>query len=435
MKRFYKLMGLAASLCFAASCGDKNSENSPIAQACGFVCPGGTLNGSVLEGIEQGNASISGVTEVDAFFSATLNFSSAANGVSNGIQAQLDAIKADFGINGELAAGLKAQFTANLEGSLDIDYQPAQCVVDAQASVEAAAQCDATIDPGKISVECKGACEAEVTADVKCDASADLRCTVTAPAVKCEGSCSGSCEVDVDASGECGGSCKGSCSGECSGYVKNATTGQLECAGKCSGKCTGKCDIELMAEAECKGSCTGECTVTKPSGGCEGGIRAECKAKADASFTCNGRCTGEFEPPMVKAECQATAKAQASVNVECTPPHLAVNYKLKAAANADFQAALKSLVSVRLPALLQATSKGNLVAQAGEGLGVAANGAVKAAVNASKNDKLTFKLANGLRCAGNELPKALTIVDNAADGLTAKLGDAHDLAKAVGLET
>jgi hypothetical protein len=448
MKRFYKFVGLTALLYLVASCGPKKNDSggsagdgssdplagNPIAEACGFVCPGGTLNGAKLEGIADGNASISGVTEVDSFFAATLNFSSVAGGVSGGIQAQLDAIKADFGIDGDLAAGLKAQFAANLDGSLDIEYEPAQCVVDAHATFEASALCDATVAGGKATVDCKGTCEADVTADVTCDANAELRCTLTAPNIACSGECKGTCQADVAASGTCGGSCKGSCDGDCTAYVKN-TKGELECSGQCSGKCTGTCELELTAEAKCEGMCTGECTTTKPSGGCEGGVRAECRATGDASFSCSGRCTGDFEPPKVKAECEATAKAQASVNVECSPPHLAVNYKLKANVDAQFDAALKSLVSVRLPALLQAARKGNLVAQAGDDLGVAATGAVKSAVDVALKGKATYKILNGLRCAGIELPKAKTIVTNAADDLTDKLTACQAVSDAIGIKS
>jgi hypothetical protein len=443
MKRFvYRFMGLPVLLAFAACGGSDNnnggdggagSSGGVLAQACGLGCPGDTVEGVKLSGVLEGNASISGVQKVDSFFAAVVNFKSSADGVSAGIQAELDAIRADFGLkaDADLAAGLKAQFEANLTAKLDIDYEPARCAVDAQATLEASAKCDATVSGGKAQVECKGSCEAEVTADVKCDASADLRCTLTAPDIECTGECRGSCSAKLDVAAKCEGTCNGECMGTCSAFSDSAGT---KCAGACDGMCKGSCDVQLAAEAKCMGTCRGECTYTKPSGGCEGGIRAECRAKANASFMCTGKCTGEFEPPMVSAECKASAKAQASVNVECTPPRLAVNYALKASADAKFKAALSTLVDVRLPKLLQAVGKAKLVAKAGEDLGVAATGAVKGAADALKaQGGLDLKLIVGVDCAIRELPKAKTAVQSSADNLTMKLTASKNITDMLGL--
>ena len=441
MKRFvYQFVGLSVLVALNAcgSDGDNTGDGgtsggsgSVLAKTCGLACPGDTVEGSKLAGIAEGNASISGIQQVDSFFSAVLGFQTAANGVSDGIQAQLDAIRADFGIKAgaDLSTELKAQFDANLSAKLDVDYEPAHCVVDAMATLEASAKCDATVSGGKAEVQCKGACEAEVSASVKCDANADLRCTVTAPSIECTGECRGTCTAKLDAAAKCEGTCNGECSGNCSAYSDSAGT---KCAGSCDGMCKGGCDVQLAAEASCKGTCRGECTTTKASGGCEGGIRAECRAKADASFMCSGRCTGEFEPPKVTAECEASAKAQASVNVECTPPRLAVNYAFKASADLKFKAALTTLIDVRLPALLQAVGKAKLVANAGEGLGIAATGAVKGALDANK--ELKIKVLVGVECALHELPKAKTVVETAADNLTMKLSTCKKVTDMLGFD-
>lgn len=441
MKRFvYRFVGLSALLSLGACGGNdsnsgdggtSNGSGSVLAKTCGLGCPGDTVEGVKLAGVAEGNASISGIQQVDSFFAAVLNFQSAANGVSDGIQAQLDAIRADFGIKADanLKTELKTQFDANLTAAIKIDYEPAHCAVDAMATLEASAKCDATVSGGKAEVECKGSCEAEVSADVKCDANADLRCTVTAPDVKCEGDCRGTCTAKLDAAAKCEGTCNGDCSGSCSAYSDSAGT---KCAGTCDGMCKGSCDVQLAAEASCSGTCHGECTVTKPMGGCDGGIRAECRAKADASFSCSGKCTGEFEPPMVSAECEASAKAQASVNVQCTPPRLAVSYGFKANADVKFKAALKTLVDVRLPKLLEAVGKAKLVAKAGEGLGVAATGAVKGALDA--NAKLNVKAIVGVECALHELPKAKTAVSDAADNLSDKLMTSKNITDMLGID-
>jgi len=138
MKRFiYRFVGLPVWIALAACGGSGNDagdggspggSGSVLAKTCGLACPGDTVDGVKLAGIAEGNASISGVQPVDSFFAAVVNFKSSADGVSDGIQAQLDAIRADFGIkaDADLAAGLKAQFDANLTAKLDIDYEPAR---------------------------------------------------------------------------------------------------------------------------------------------------------------------------------------------------------------------------------------------------------------------------------------------------------------------
>ena len=85
MKRFvYGIVGLCASLAVAGCGKDENGNPTfpDVGGVCGFVCPGDKLGEATLEGIDKGNASISGIQTVDAFFSAVLSFETAANGVS-----------------------------------------------------------------------------------------------------------------------------------------------------------------------------------------------------------------------------------------------------------------------------------------------------------------------------------------------------------------
>ena len=150
------------------------------AKACGLdiECSAG--------GIAEGNAKVSGVASVDAFFGSVINFQTTALSVGADIDAELAAIRADFGIaaNANLETELKAKITANIEGGLEIDAEPARCQADVQATVAAKARCEGEVTPPKAMVECKGGCEVQASADVKCDAMADLRCTVTAPSVE-----------------------------------------------------------------------------------------------------------------------------------------------------------------------------------------------------------------------------------------------------------
>jgi len=79
---------------------DAGAAAEGLAKQCGFVLPEGRHL--------QGNASISGVTSVDAFFSAVIGYQHTADSVSGEIETQLDAIKPDFGI----AAGRRPQHDA-----------------------------------------------------------------------------------------------------------------------------------------------------------------------------------------------------------------------------------------------------------------------------------------------------------------------------------
>ena len=386
-------------------------------------------------GIAEGRANISGVASVDAFFASVINFQTTAQSVSAGIDAEVAAIRADFGIaaDANFATELRAQVMANVEGELNIEAEPARCQVDAQATLEATARCDASFEPGSASVRCEGSCEVEASADVSCDVDAQLECTFTAPSIECMGECKGSCEVTGQAALSCDGVCRGECSAGCE--VMNA---QGECQGKCAGECMGSCETELALAASCSGSCKGECVVQEPEGGCEGAVRASCEAMGSAMVDCQGRCEGEFEPPEAKAECEASAKAEASLNVECTPPRLAISYELKAVAGAEleaqarFEAAVKNL-EVRLPALLASIRRAEVVGDAGTGLidsaGTAVSGAVEAAITADAD----IHVAVGLGCAVKELENVGGVINSAAGTLDSSVSAALDIKGALGV--
>lgn len=418
------------------------------AEQCGFKC--------ATAGVAEGNASISGVLAIDAFFGSVVNFDKTSSSVAAGIQAELEGIRADFGIaaDADLEAELKAQFAANLEGGIKVKAEPARCAVDAKASLEAQAscqadaKCDVMVDPGSAMVECSGGCEVEASAMASCSAEADLKCTVTAPSVACEGECKGSCEIDASAGVACEGSCEGTCEGTCSAKADangDGTVADGECGGKCDGMCTGTCKAELEVSGSCSGTCKGECTVTNPEGGCEGGVRASCEAKADAKVMCEGRCDGEVTPPSASADCEASAsceasaKADASINVQCTPPSVQIDYELKASASGDvmaqarFEAGLKNL-KVRLPALLASLKKATLVVKAGEGLVASAEGAVKGAAKAVGEGEIDlaagFKL---VECVPDQLAAVGGVIEGGTSRLSAQVSAAGGVTAAVGL--
>ena len=445
MKRFSCCIVGLTLVGLAGSCG-KDGENplddvgdlvTTLGKACGLACPGDKdTEGVQIKGVLEGNASISGVAKVDAFFASVNNFRGAADGVSAGIEAQLKLIKADFGIaaNADLATELKAKVAANVEGSLVIDYQPPVCAVDASATLEASARCEGEVNPGSVMVECKGSCEIEAGAELKCDASAELQCSFTGPTVDCQGECSGSCEAKVEVAAKCEGTCRGECSGNCSAY---SDSGATQCSGACDGMCKGTCEAKASATAKCMGTCKGECKVSGPDAKCEGSANAECKAKANAMVMCKGKCEGDIEPPSASAECKASAKAEAKLNVQCTPPRLAASYRLKAGVDAkvqaDFEAGVRTLISVRLPALTAAIKRGESVGQAGEDLALAAEAAVKTSVNTALKGNLGIRATFGLACAAKELPKVEMAVADSADRLTDNLNAGVKVTAALGM--
>jgi hypothetical protein len=432
-------LGLGAAGCSAAQAGtspevavsEQALDLGELASLCGLACPGQENDKGVeIKGVAEGNAAISGVASVDAFFAAVIKYQGAATGVAGGIKAQLDAIKGDFGIaaNTDVVAGLDAAFKANLEAGFKLEAEPARCDVDVDATLEARARCEGEVKAPSAMISCKGSCEVDASAEVMCDAEATLECTFVPPDLKCSGTCQGTCSGMVGANLTCNGTCKGECMGTCSAYVKNAD-GKAECAGSCSGMCKGSCETELAAGAKCEGSCKGECTVTNPMGGCKGGIRAECKAKADASIMCKGKCEGEVTPGSAKVECEASAKAEAKMNVTCTPPRVALQYKIKAGldamARAKFEAALKVLIDARLPALKAEVAKANSVVKAGGDLSAAAGGALEGAFDVAGRGSLKTQFALG--CALGELEDVGKVVSGATSTLNTQIEAAGKL--------
>jgi len=426
-----KTMGLMLIAAAFAGCGggddgpglpgDLTPPTNPLTEKLAMEC-GIDINCDA-GGIAEGNASISGVASIDAFFQSVLNFQARADMVASGIDAEVAAIGAAFGIEGDVGAGLQAQISANLEGGLKVQAEPAKCEVDAQASVQASARCEGMVNPGSAMVECQGGCEVEAKADLDCGADADVSCTFTGPSVACEGGCEGTCTLDAAA--ECSGTCKGMCDGTCS--LMNADG---QCEGSCSGMCMGSCEANVSAM--CKGTCNGSCTATNPSGGCEGAVHASCEAHAGAKIMCDGRCTGSVTPPSAKVECQASAKAEASLNVECSPPRVAITYQFKAgvdaSAQAKFEAGIRSL-EAHLPALLASLQQGEFVIDAGAELGEAG---VKAATDAVGKIKVDtdFRVLFGLKCALGELGTVKSTLAAAGGRLSASADAASGVVSA-----
>jgi hypothetical protein len=421
------LRGAAAKGLMAA--GEKG-QLEDLAELCGLEC------GNFAEG----EASVTGVGSIDAFFGAVLTVESKTLAVEGELKATLGQMAAIVGVDVAANASLDATadavvtgfaaFKAQIDGNLELKYQPPQCSVNIDATLEAKAKCEGSASPGKVEVACKGECVAEASATPpSCDG--EVTCTGTAPSFNCEGTCEGSCELNAGAvcEGECRGTCEldgsAACDGECQGDTDNGgnCTGEckLNAGAKCEGECKGSC--ELSGSASCDGACKGECTYNPGNATCSGEVT--CKpGSANATVMCNGECKGEVEPPMVEVECEATVKAEAEMSAECTPPRVALDYELitdfefEGAAGVDAKAAFGAKLQAFGEAygkLLAQAQKIEVILRASGNLGEAGVDAITdAAGEASGDFAVTFKLAS---C----LPKALSDVSGKLSASANKL--------------
>jgi hypothetical protein len=402
----YTVPGAVLGAVGAWSCGVVRDASPPIASydvGCGLSCP--------ATGVLDGNASISGVASVDAFFGSVVRFRTTATAISDGAGTEIDAIALSVGAKpGDLAGlgtKLAAKLGANLQGGLRIAYQPPECTASTRAVLAAESRCDATVDPERASVECEGGCTPDV--GMTCGAGAALECTGIAPNLSCTGTCKGVCELETAA--KCEGICRGACSGNCN--VGDARGG---CAGSCDGMCRGRC--ELDAAASCSGTCKGVCTYAPVSGQCEPAAQAHCNASATGKVECRGQCSGRVTPASASADCEASAKADASVSASCDPPPLNVSFQLAASVSADpsrsaeFQAWLVGFER-HVSALLASKAKLDGLVSVGTDLAANAEAAIKGSIDATLRGAPTLRMTVGLGCALAELPSAIGVIRDA----------------------
>ncbi|MDD9936843.1 MAG: hypothetical protein OXT09_24740 [Myxococcales bacterium] len=438
--------------------------------------------GCSAEGLAEGNASITGVRSLDGFFAAVLRFDAKAAQIGAGLDAELQGLAADFGIDaatlqadfgGDVGAALSARFEQNLDGELRVRAEPPRCDVDARAELSASAQCqveagcEIDVDPGSAMLECHGSCEAEVRADVQCEASAELVCSFRGPAVACSGECKGRCSAMLDVAASCDGTCTGTCTvmldagGSCDGVCNGSCDGNTDAGGVCDGTCTGSCELDASAGASCEGvcegtcevaaragaacegTCSGECTARGPDLDCSGAAEARCEAMGEASVSCQGECRGELEPPTAMAQCEAAAscdaqaRADASVEVECSEPALDVEYALRADLDAEVAAQMElgmRQLGVRLPRILARLEQATLLVDASAELGAAATGTAEATVDAFSGGNLGVVAAlRVVECAPAQLEAVPGLIAGSTAELQASLSAAVDVRGAVGL--
>jgi hypothetical protein len=430
----------------AAALGGVLLASAGCEDAAEGICPGLACSDT---GIAEGNASISGFAAIDTFFQSVVNFKTVANGVAADIQAELDGIRTSFAISnmdleaadGKLGAAIRTKLQAWGQAKLVVDAQPAKCEIDAHISAQATVDCQAKanceVDEGKLVVDCQGTCTVEASAEGKCEADAQVSCEVSGPQVSCEGQCSGSCTAMLTAAATCDGTCTGTCSGTCAG---DTDTG-AGCKGQCMGMCQGSCELTGMAALNCKGSCNGSCSYKPANAMCQANAKVECELKAEAKAECSGHCDGEFTPPKVEcdasASCEASAKAEAKFQAKCTPPSLNIKLETSLAAGSEGRAQLDFAIAdlkVRLPRLLAALKKADLVVDAGTELGASGRGAVMGTVDGIAKGDVDFVAAYRIgKCVPDELRAASTAINESGEGLAAQVGAAADVSAAIGM--
>lgn len=399
-----------------------------LVEQCGLSCD--------AQAVAEGRGSISGIANIDAYFTQVANFKANANLTAEAISAPIARLKAQFGLDASAdAATFSAAVAAKyqLEGGIKIAYQPPKCEVSASATVQAQASCEGKVDPGSAKVTCEGRCEADVKVtggQASCDASAEMRCSTPSVGVACTGSCNGTCKLAAGA--ECTGSCSGGCKGTCKGTCDGSSTGDAgtTCAGQCEGSCTGgecqgSCDVS--ATGSCSGTCEGSCEVAASGGKCEGSAEVKCVVKppqGSAKVDCSAKCSGSVTPPQASVECDASAKASAQMSAECRPPSLNVAYTFKATADAalktQFENNFKASLVAELGASIAAMQKAKLVLNAGADL-VTSVPALTSSFGAAVTEasgKMDVKGFVGIGCAVQLLPKVADALSGSAKTLS-----------------
>jgi hypothetical protein len=129
------------------------------------------------------------------------------------------------------SAALRAELQdLRVQAKLEIDVQatPPHCDISVDAYAQCAAQCDASVDPGKLEVQCEGG---ELVG-------------------QCSGTCQGDCRVGgtwVAGQARCEGLCRGSCS---VAFEQPRCTGTVQ-PPKVEAECNASCNAKLDAEARC----------------------------------------------------------------------------------------------------------------------------------------------------------------------------------------
>jgi hypothetical protein len=429
-RRFGLALGLGAALVVSFGTALVGCKPDHLCEQCGLTCS--------ARGIAEGNATISGIASLDAFFSAVLDLGAASRRSDTAVRGELDGIAVSVGLTPgaaaeEIRAAVEQRIDAAVDGGLRVTYAPPRCETSIQIAAAAAAECDGDGDgePGIVAVRCEGACNIDASAQAACSASGTLTCAGQAPGLQCAGTCTGTCDMTAAA-------CDGICRGECLGGRCSVVDALGNCAGACDGECTGECS--LSAGGECSGACLGECAYTPSGATCDASVQARCEAMVGADVECRGGCVGEAVLPMIAPECAVAVDAKAKTNTECTPPALEITWQWSAAVEGDaaaesaFRAWVEGL-RPRLARLVAASAKAELLADLALTLAASAEGAVtdhSYEIMARPAPTCDIRDAMGAACALAQLGDAITLVDEAGGRLAGSVNAAGEVLAAVG---
>ncbi len=364
------LLGLPLASLSLVSCDKLGLPTDPgSAMSMAANCPDVSSVGAVLKidwAAEFGlDAAVSG--SIGAGVRAAVQLKGFAKDLDAKLIVACGGLATDLGKGGEFKTGgeaCKAALDAMVaikgkigaSAKMSLVFEPPRCQASIDAMASCVADCDASVEPGSVTVECEkgklsGSCEAQCSG----------RCDLTA-AASCEGTCSGSCSAKF--SGSCGGECSGKCDGS---SVKGAS-----CAGKCEGTCS------AVAEGSCGGKCEGSCQMAAAAT-CEGTCTGECSVEMKAP-----KCEGEIVPPKASAECNAACDTQVQAEVQCQPGRVAL--VIDGAVDVQAAATYRAAIEKNLPAVLEIA-----VGMKDQALGVAGN--VKAVVGGVQGTIKTLKSA------------------------------------------
>jgi hypothetical protein len=375
---------------------------------CDLSCP--------AEGLVEGNAAISGIQSIDAFFGVVVDLVGASASIRANVESELDGIALGLGLEAgaapaDIAAAIEAKIAAHVDGNLELKYAPPKCEASIEVTANAAASCDASVDPGSAEVSCEGTCTIDASAQAECSANGTLTCKGQAPNLACEGTCTGTCSLEVAAT--CEGICRGTCTGGCSVVDANGS-----CNGQCMDECQGSCELE--AGGKCDGACEGSCEYTPPSGTCDAQAEAQCTASADANIECKGGCDGKVTPPSVSAECQATVEAKAEAAIECQPPSVEVSFQFKAGLSAEAQADFRAWIGNfkgHVSGLAAANAKAVILLETRDKLATAGVAAIET-VASQLTGEADLRASIGAGCALDQLGATGELLGGAAQDLS-----------------
>jgi len=260
--------------------------------------------------------------------------------------------QASAAITAALGADAGAQAACGLSISGGECQVSASAEATCQASCTGSASCTppdvtADCDPGSLSVQCAGTCNASAT----CEGSATVEANCQG---SCAAECSGECDGTASATVQCNGACSGHCSGTCDGTATTGGSAGEKCTGTCVGQCDAACTLATSASVHCtgmcKGTCNGDCTITS-SGGISCGAMATCRGGCTGTATAP-TCEGKLTPPacMGNANCQGSCETSAEATATCTPPTVT----LACDASVTGVTTLSTLLQTNMPPLIAA---------------------------------------------------------------------------------